>query len=212
MKFGYTIVTSPHHWPSSRPPGFERRFLLVYGELQTGETTLPGRQHGAGRLADYVGLSQALLVSRCFPIFLLAWLRLRHRGGGHGHWVRRCSCVGEAMRRWMRRHDRRLLFWESFLGNFLFSICMLYGVLLTSAVAAGVIDGGDPGGGGAAVMRDAARAHQPRVWAGHRLRRGRHRAAGAGAQGCGGQRHPPAWPGWATCCCWARCSARPATW
>jgi drug/metabolite transporter (DMT)-like permease len=35
-------------------------------------------------------------------------------------------------------HDRRLLFWESFLGNFLFSICMLYGVLLTSAVAAGV--------------------------------------------------------------------------
>jgi putrescine transport system permease protein len=28
-------------------------------------------------------------------------------------------------------HDRRLLFWESFLGNFLFSICMLFGVLLT---------------------------------------------------------------------------------
>jgi drug/metabolite transporter (DMT)-like permease len=31
-----------------------------------------------------------------------------------------------------------LLFWESFLGNFLFSICMLYGVALTSALAAGV--------------------------------------------------------------------------
>jgi drug/metabolite transporter (DMT)-like permease len=31
-----------------------------------------------------------------------------------------------------------LLFLESFLGNFLFSICMLYGVALTSALAAGV--------------------------------------------------------------------------
>jgi len=36
-------------------------------------------------------------------------------------------------------HDRWLLFWESFLGNFLFSICMLYGVQATSALAAGVV-------------------------------------------------------------------------
>jgi drug/metabolite transporter (DMT)-like permease len=34
--------------------------------------------------------------------------------------------------------DRKLLFLESFLGNFLFSICMLYGVALTSALAAGI--------------------------------------------------------------------------
>ncbi|MCJ7798576.1 MAG: DMT family transporter, partial [Polaromonas sp.] len=34
---------------------------------------------------------------------------------------------------------RKLVFLESFLGNFLFSICMLYGVSMTSAVAAGVI-------------------------------------------------------------------------
>jgi hypothetical protein len=34
---------------------------------------------------------------------------------------------------------RRLLFLESFLGNFLFSLCMLWGVSLTSAVSAGVI-------------------------------------------------------------------------
>jgi drug/metabolite transporter (DMT)-like permease len=33
---------------------------------------------------------------------------------------------------------RGLLFLESFLGNFLFTICMLYGVSLTSAVSAGV--------------------------------------------------------------------------
>ncbi|MGH8796970.1 MAG: DMT family transporter, partial [Caldimonas sp.] len=36
-------------------------------------------------------------------------------------------------------HDRRLLFLESFFGNFLFSVCMLYGVSLSSALAAGVI-------------------------------------------------------------------------
>jgi drug/metabolite transporter (DMT)-like permease len=35
--------------------------------------------------------------------------------------------------------ERRLLFWESFLGNFGFSICMLFGVAATSAVAAGVV-------------------------------------------------------------------------
>jgi len=34
---------------------------------------------------------------------------------------------------------RKLLFLESFLGNFLFSICMLFGVSMTSAVSAGVI-------------------------------------------------------------------------
>jgi drug/metabolite transporter (DMT)-like permease len=50
------------------------------------------------------------------------------------HWVRRQP--GEAP---LSRHDRILLFWESFLGNFLFSICMLYGVALTSALAAGVV-------------------------------------------------------------------------
>jgi drug/metabolite transporter (DMT)-like permease len=50
------------------------------------------------------------------------------------HWVRRIP--GEPP---LSAHDRKLLFWESFLGNVLFSICMLYGVLLTSAVSAGVV-------------------------------------------------------------------------
>jgi drug/metabolite transporter (DMT)-like permease len=39
----------------------------------------------------------------------------------------------------MDRGTKRLLFLESFLGNFLFSICMLFGVSMTSAVSAGVI-------------------------------------------------------------------------
>src|SRR6185369_12080649 len=37
------------------------------------------------------------------------------------------------------------LFLESFLGNFLFSICMLFGVAMTSALAAGVIMAAIPG-------------------------------------------------------------------
>jgi drug/metabolite transporter (DMT)-like permease len=39
----------------------------------------------------------------------------------------------------MTPRTRWLVFLESFLGNFLFSICMLFGVSLTSAVSAGVI-------------------------------------------------------------------------
>jgi drug/metabolite transporter (DMT)-like permease len=39
----------------------------------------------------------------------------------------------------MTMRTRGLLFLESFLGNFLFSICMLFGVSMTSAVSAGVV-------------------------------------------------------------------------
>ena len=39
----------------------------------------------------------------------------------------------------MSPHTKRLVFIESLLGNFLFSICMLYGVSMTSAVNAGII-------------------------------------------------------------------------
>lgn len=80
----------------------------------------------------YVGLSKLLLAA--FPVFLLAWLRFGLAALAMAHWVRRRE--GDAP---LSGHDRRLLFWESFLGNFLFSICMLFGVALTSAVAAGVI-------------------------------------------------------------------------
>jgi len=44
----------------------------------------------------------------------------------------------------LNAHDRRLLFLESFFGNFLFSICMLFGVAMSSALAAGVIMAGIP--------------------------------------------------------------------
>jgi drug/metabolite transporter (DMT)-like permease len=83
-------------------------------------------------VGSYVGLSRLLVVT--LPVFLLAWLRFGIAAVAMAHWVRRAP--GEPA---LSTHDRRLLFWESFLGNFLFSICMLYGVLLTSAVSAGVV-------------------------------------------------------------------------
>ncbi len=83
-------------------------------------------------VGSYVGLSKLLVA--VFPVFLLAWLRFGIAAVAMLGWLRRAP--GEAK---LTPHDRRLLFWESFLGNFLFSICMLFGVALTSAVAAGVI-------------------------------------------------------------------------
>lgn len=83
-------------------------------------------------VGSYVALSKPLVL--VFPVFLLAWLRF-----GIG---------GLAMWRWLRKpaneppissHTRWLLFLESFLGNFLFSVCMLFGMSMTTAVAAGVV-------------------------------------------------------------------------
>lgn len=83
-------------------------------------------------VGSYVGLSRLLVTA--FPVLLLAWLRFAVAALAMPHWLRRAA--DEAP---LARHDRRLLFWESFLGNFLFSICMLYGVLATSALAAGLV-------------------------------------------------------------------------
>jgi drug/metabolite transporter (DMT)-like permease len=80
----------------------------------------------------YVGLSKLLVA--VFPVFLLAWLRFGIAAVAMAHWVRRGAAEQP-----LTPSDRRLLFWESFLGNFLFSICMLFGVAYTSAVAAGVV-------------------------------------------------------------------------
>jgi drug/metabolite transporter (DMT)-like permease len=68
------------------------------------------------------------------PVFLLAWLRFGIAGVAMANWL--IKPVGELP---MTRSTKWLLFLESFLGNFLFSICMLFGVSMTSAVSAGVI-------------------------------------------------------------------------
>jgi drug/metabolite transporter (DMT)-like permease len=94
----------------------------------------------AGSMAlvgSYVGFSKLLV--GVFPIFLLAWLRFGIAAIAMAGWVKRSPA--ESM---LGAHDRMLLFLESFFGNFLFSICMLFGVAMSSALAAGVIMAGLP--------------------------------------------------------------------
>ena len=81
---------------------------------------------------SYVALSKPLVAA--LPVFLLAWLRFGIAAVAMLPWLRKPA--GEPP---MTPRTRLLLFLESFLGNFLFSICMLYGVSMTSAVSAGVI-------------------------------------------------------------------------
>jgi len=83
-------------------------------------------------VGSYVALSKPLAAA--IPVFLLAWLRFGIGGLAMLHWLRRPP--NEAP---LTGRTKRLLFLESFLGNFLFSLCMLFGVSLTSAVSAGVI-------------------------------------------------------------------------
>jgi drug/metabolite transporter (DMT)-like permease len=89
-------------------------------------------------VGTYVGFSKLLVV--VFPVFLLAWLRFCIAAVAMASWVKRSPAESQ-----MSTHDRWLLFLESFLGNFLFSICMLFGVAMTSALAAGVIMAAIPG-------------------------------------------------------------------
>ena len=88
-------------------------------------------------VGSYVGLSKLLVV--VFPVFLLAWLRFGIAALAMLNWVP--VRAGESA---LTTRQRVLMFWMSFLGNFLFSICMLYGVKLTSALAAGVTMAGIP--------------------------------------------------------------------
>lgn len=82
-------------------------------------------------VGSYVALSKPL--AALFPILLLAWLRFGIGGVAMLRWLRRAP--GEAP---LQVRTRWLLFLESFFGNFLFTLCMVTGVSLTSAVAAGV--------------------------------------------------------------------------
>jgi drug/metabolite transporter (DMT)-like permease len=83
-------------------------------------------------VGSYVALSKPLAAA--IPVLLLAWLRFGIGGLAMLHWLRKPASEAP-----LTPKTRRLLFLESFLGNFLFSLCMLFGVSLTSAVSAGVI-------------------------------------------------------------------------
>jgi drug/metabolite transporter (DMT)-like permease len=57
------------------------------------------------------------------------------------------------------------MFWESFLGNFLFSICMLFGVAATSALAAGVVMAAIPAAVALLSWAFLGERVRPRTWA-----------------------------------------------
>ena len=108
-------------------------------------------------VGSYVALSKPLVAA--IPVFLLAWLRFGIGGLAMVHWLRRPLSEPPLAPR-----TKKLLFLESFLGNFLFSICMLFGVSLTSAVSAGVIMAAIPAAVALlswALLRERI---APRVW------------------------------------------------
>jgi len=102
------------HDPTSRLPSY----LLL-----TGSMALVG---------SYVALSKPLTAA--FPILLLAFLRFAIAAVALVPWTPAARTEPP-----LTTSEHRLLFVMSFFGNFLFSICMLYGVSMTTATAAGVI-------------------------------------------------------------------------
>ena len=85
----------------------------------------------------YVGFSKLLVA--VFPVFLLAWLRFGIAAVAMATWLKRGA--NEPL---LDRRTKHLLFLESFLGNFLFSICMLFGMKNATAISAGIIMAGIP--------------------------------------------------------------------
>lgn len=83
-------------------------------------------------VGSYVALSKPLVAA--LSVFLLAWLRFGIGGLAMARWLKRAPHEAP-----MNGATKRLLFLESFVGNFLFSISMLFGVSMTTAVSAGVI-------------------------------------------------------------------------
>lgn len=124
-------MEAPASTPSSATAGHTSSHAavpwLAYGSLAL-STSLVG---------SYVGLSKLLLA--VFPVFLLAWLRFGMAAMLMLPWLRRAP--GEPP---LDGRTRRLLFLESFIGNFLFSICLLFGLQRSSALVAGVIMAGIP--------------------------------------------------------------------
>lgn len=83
-------------------------------------------------VGTYVALSKPLAAA--IPVFALAFLRFAIASVAMLPWT--FAQQGEAA---LTRTEQRLLFVLSFFGNFLFSICMLAGITMTTATAAGVI-------------------------------------------------------------------------
>lgn len=121
---------------------YKPRILVSQNPLMTPHPAIPvqkDRWIAYGYLAlsmtlvgTYVALSKPLVAA--LSVFLLGWLRFGISALAMPHWLKRPA--GEPP---MTAHTRWLLFLESLIGNFLFTLCMLYGISLTTAVSAGII-------------------------------------------------------------------------
>jgi len=139
----------PPHTSVQRPPLLQVPPRLISYALLAASMALVG---------CYVALSRPLVLA--LPVFLLAWLRFGIGGLATLHWLKRPADEPP-----MTPSTRKFLFLESFFGNFLFSICMLTGMSMTTAVSAGVILAAIP-----AVIAVLSRVFlkediQPRTWA-----------------------------------------------
>jgi drug/metabolite transporter (DMT)-like permease len=92
---------------------------------------------GMAVVGVYVALSKPL--TQAFPVFLLATLRFAIAALLMLPWLFEKSPADLRQVQKLSAPIKKTLFWQSFFGNFLFSIFMLYGVSQTSATASGVI-------------------------------------------------------------------------
>ncbi len=106
---------------------------------------------------SYVALSKFLVLA--LPVFLLAWIRFGIAAVAMAAWLKKPAHEAP-----LSSQTKRLLFLESFFGNFLFTICMLYGVSLTSAVAAGTIMASIPAAVALMGWLLLGERVRPRVW------------------------------------------------
>lgn len=83
-------------------------------------------------VGTYIALTKPLVA--VIPVFALALMRFAIAALALAPWTP--AAQGEPP---LSRAERWQLFLQSFFGNFLFSVCMLSGIALTTAVAAGVI-------------------------------------------------------------------------
>ncbi|MEO6984993.1 MAG: DMT family transporter [Paralcaligenes sp.] len=88
-------------------------------------------------VGSYVALSKPLVA--VFPVFLLAWLRFGIGGIAMLRWIRKPAAEPK-----MTSQTRKLVFLESFLGNFSYTLCMVYGMSLSTALSASVIMSATP--------------------------------------------------------------------
>ena len=135
--------------PAPSSSGAAPRKPLAYGALALSMSLV----------GSYVALSKPL--AAVFPVLLLAWLRFGIGGAAMLHWLKKPASEAP-----LSPQTRRLLFLESFLGNFLFTLCMISGVKLTTAVAAGVIMAAIPAAVAVLSWLLLRERVAPRVWAG----------------------------------------------